>query len=230
MKKVFLAIGLLLTVSVATVVFNSCSGDKKDKPREVVDPTDPKDPTNPTTNTDTTDVGVVINGVKWATRNVDAPGTFAATAESAGKFYQWNRKIAWNVTDNTVTGWSDTDAAGTTWEKANDPSPAGWRVPTTEEQRTLLNTEKVTKEWTTQNGINGYKFTDKTTNNSLFLPAAGSRYGSGGTLGSAGSNGYYWSSTQGGSGLACDLYFISGNAGWYYNGRRGGLSVRAVAE
>ncbi|MDR0873068.1 MAG: hypothetical protein LBN27_06320, partial [Prevotellaceae bacterium] len=32
--------------------------------------------------------GVLINGVVWAKYNVDAPGTFAATPESAGKFYQ----------------------------------------------------------------------------------------------------------------------------------------------
>ena len=42
---------------------------------------------------------VIINGVKWATCNVDAPGTFAAAPESAGMFYQWNRKIGWSATD-----------------------------------------------------------------------------------------------------------------------------------
>ena len=37
--------------------------------------------------------GVVINGVRWATRNVDKPGTFAANPEDAGMLYQWNRKV-----------------------------------------------------------------------------------------------------------------------------------------
>ena len=36
----------------------------------------------------TTDEGVVINGVKWATRNVDEFRTFAENPESVGKFYQ----------------------------------------------------------------------------------------------------------------------------------------------
>jgi len=37
-----------------------------------------------------TDAGVIINGIKWATRNVDMPGTFAANPEDAGMFYQWD--------------------------------------------------------------------------------------------------------------------------------------------
>ncbi|GHT31442.1 hypothetical protein FACS189434_01180 [Bacteroidia bacterium] len=177
----------------------------------------------------TVDEGVIINGVKWATRNVAAPGHFADNPEDPGMFYQWNRKVAWAAT-GSVSGWSNTAAAGTTWEKANDPCPAGWRVPTIEKLETLLNTEKVTKEWTTQNGVNGYKFTDKTTNNSLFLPAAGYRYYSDGALSSAGSGGYYWSSTQTDSGYAYYWNFGSGYAAWGYDYRSYGFSVRAVAE
>lgn len=47
---------------------------------------------------------VEINGVCWATRNVDAPGTFTQNPEDAGMLYQWNRKTAWNVTDSIVMG------------------------------------------------------------------------------------------------------------------------------
>jgi len=50
---------LFALLGTVTVVFNSCS--KNDDPK-----TDPL----------TSDAGVVINGVKWATRNVDKPGTF----------------------------------------------------------------------------------------------------------------------------------------------------------
>ncbi|GHT33629.1 hypothetical protein FACS189434_08210 [Bacteroidia bacterium] len=191
------------------------------------------------------DKGVIINGVKWATRNVDEPGTFAATPESAGKFYQWNRKKAWAAT-GTVTAWDNSTPGGTTWEKANDPSwkkandpswekandpsPAGWRVPTYNEMKSLLNTAKVSNIWTTQNGVTGRRFTDKDTGNSLFLPAAGYRGISGGTLGSAGSYGGYWSSTQYDSGYAYGLYFDSGSADWFYNDRSYGFSVRVVAE
>jgi uncharacterized protein (TIGR02145 family) len=129
----------------------------------------------------TEDEGVVINGVKWATRNVDKPGTFAASPESAGMFYQWNRKMGWSnsepLTDSDGgTSWNLEDTEGKKWAKANDPSPAGWRVPSEKELNKLLDTDKVTEEWTTLNSLKGSKFTDKKTGASLFLPAAGFIY------------------------------------------------------
>ncbi|GHT31256.1 hypothetical protein FACS189434_00700 [Bacteroidia bacterium] len=214
MKKILFWLMLILSVVTTATFVISCGAPKKETQ------TDPA----------TTDAGVIINGVKWATRNVDAAGTFAATPESAGKFYQWNRKKAWAAEGETIENWDSTDVAGTEWTAANDPSPAGWRVPTTEELKTLFDTEKVTNEWTTQNGVGGRLFTDKTTNNSLFLPAAGGRGNSDGTLFYAGSSGYYWSSTQYGSNNAYALFFFSGGAGWSYCSRSYGFSVRAVAE
>jgi hypothetical protein len=146
--------------------------------------------------TATTDPGVVINGVKWATRNVDAPGTFAATPESTGKFYQWNRKTAWDAT-GSATGWDSTIPKGSIWEKANDPSPVGWHVPTKEEMLKLLETKKVSDEWVVQNGITGRKFTDKATGASLFLPAVGCRdYRDGTRSDKTDISGYYWRNTQ----------------------------------
>jgi uncharacterized protein (TIGR02145 family) len=174
--------------------------------------------------------GVLINGVVWASCNVDAFGTFAATPESSGMFYQWNRKEAWSAT-GTVTGWDSSTPTGTTWEKSNDTSPTGWRVPTREEQQKLLDTDKVTSQWVTQNSVTGMKFTDKATGNSLFLPAAGYRFNSDGELRSAGSNGSYWSSTPlDSSSSAYDVYFGSSSANMYSSNCRGGFSVRAVAE
>lgn len=49
-----------------------------------------------------------------------------------------------------------------------------------------------TKEWTTLNGVNGFKFTGSN-GNSIFLPAAGARWDS--TYDLYGTYGYYWSST-----------------------------------
>ena len=178
---------------------------------------------------------VLINGVKWATCNVDAPGTFAAAPESVGMFYQWNRKVAWSATDPMVnsnggTTWDSSVPEGTEWTKANDPSPAGYRVPTFEEIESLLNTTYVTNEWTTQYGVFGRKFTDKSNGNSIFLPAVGYRNGSDGTLYYAGSYGDYWSSTQLDSGSAYDLFFYSNSADWGNGNRKSGRSVRPVAE
>ena len=179
--------------------------------------------------------GVTINGVTWATCNVDKPGIFAANPEDAGMFYQWNRKVGWSATDPLVnsdggTTWNpDLETGITGWEKANDPCPAGWRVPTLEEMKNLLYaTDRVNEEWTTVTGIDGRKFTDNENGMSIFLPAAGYRSDNDGTLGNAGLFGYYWF-------LSGISYMAFGSGGAFlYNVntsiRRFGYSVRCVAD
>ena len=178
--------------------------------------------------------GVIINGIRWATCNVGKPGVFAAKPEDPGMFYQWNRKIGWSTTDpkinsNGGSSWSSGVPAGNTWEKANDPSPAGWRVPTLDEFRTLLDTDKVRNEWVTQNGVNGIKFTCKSSHNSIFLPVAGSRGFSSGAISNT-KTGCYWSSTPYGSYEAYSFYFGDGNASRLNGYRSGGRLVRCIAE
>ena len=182
---------------------------------------------------------VVINGVKWATRNVDDPGTFAETPESFGKFYQWNRKAAWNTTNTEISGWDMSVPKGAKWEKADDPSPAGWRLPTKSEFEKLLDEKKVSSEWTTQNDVQGYLFTDKTSGNKLFLPAVGFTSYKG--LRRQGIVGNYWSATPMGTSYAMGLRFSSKdiddvddyiNEGIYVEdySRAIGFSVRCVKE
>jgi uncharacterized protein (TIGR02145 family) len=139
--------------------------------------------------------GVVINGVKWATRNVDKPGTFAANPEDAGMFYQWNKKVGWSATDPMInsdggTTWDTTKSDGDTWENTNDPCPTGWRVPTKDELQSLIDAGS---EWTILNGINGR--TVGNGNNSLFLSAAGCRSCNRGMFDDGGTRGGYWSSS-----------------------------------
>ncbi|GHT79129.1 hypothetical protein AGMMS50262_22500 [Bacteroidia bacterium] len=81
--------------------------------------------------------GFTINGVTWATRNVDAPGNFAAKPEDPGKLYQWNNKTAWPAT-GAVSGWVNADILASEWADENDPSPNGWRVPNLSEIRSLM--------------------------------------------------------------------------------------------
>jgi len=214
MKTVnFFSLYIFLVLGVATVIFNSCGKDDEH----------PKDPL-------TYDVGVLINGVKWATRNVDKQGTFAAKPEDVGMFYQWNRKIAWTPTGD-VTGWDTSVPDGDTWEKSNDPSPAGWRVPTIKDIQKLCNDSIVSQTWITVNGINGMKFTDIATGNSIFLPATGGRYSYDGTLSQyVGAVGDYWSCTAADTNGAYALGFARLDVDWTYTPRGGGLSVRPVAE
>jgi uncharacterized protein (TIGR02145 family) len=148
--------------------------------------------------------GVVINGVCWATRNVNAPCSFTTYPESAGMFYQFNSKVGWSsvnpvVNSNGGKQWGDDSIMdnimwGEKWLADNDPSPDGWRVPTSEELKSLLDTLKVSNKWVTQNSTHGITFTDKTTGNSIFLPANGARNNEDGVLFGFGDLGGYWSS------------------------------------
>jgi uncharacterized protein (TIGR02145 family) len=101
----------------------------------------------------TTESGVVINGVKWATRNIDKPGHFAKKSTDYGMYYQWNRKIGWSATDpmkNSKGGktWDSTTPEGKTWAKANVTIPAAEkRVSTADGLEVLF----VTKERITHN-------------------------------------------------------------------------------
>jgi uncharacterized protein (TIGR02145 family) len=150
-------------------------------------------PNNPDPVDPAVDKGVIINGVKWATRNVAEPGYFATDPEDAGMFYRWNSKIAWSSTGK-VTGWDVHFITDEIWEKANDPSPAGWHVPTYNDIQKLCDATKVNSEWTTENSIPGRRFTDKETGKSIFLPAAGSRiYGD---LQGNNKLGDYWGNTM----------------------------------
>ena len=180
--------------------------------------------------------GVLINGVRWAKSNVNMPGTFAAKPEDAGLFYQWGSNVGWSSTDpltatDGINTWRDLSEKGNTWQTAKNPCPAGWRVPTETELNSLTNTTYVTRVWTTENGVNGYRLTDKTTNTSLFLPAAGGRFGSNGSLSGVGTYGNYWSSTPYNTTNAYYLYFSSTNMDPSYDYNKAfGFTVRCVAE
>ena len=176
--------------------------------------------------------GVVINGIRWATRNVDMPGTFAAKPEDPGMFYQWNRKIGWSSTDPMVnsdggTTWDDSEATGNTWEKPNDPCPTGWRVPTQSEHQSLADAGS---QWTTINGVNGRIF--GVGNNTLFLPAAGYRYYSNGTVNHEGAYGNYCSSSCGSTTSSYHLYIYNTLVSATNSSltRAAGFSVRCIAE
>jgi uncharacterized protein (TIGR02145 family) len=223
-KGKFYIVHLLLAT---TMIFAGCDKDDADKKP-------------------TSDTGMVINGVKWATRNVDAPGAFAAAPESFGMIYQWNRKVGWSATGQTVNSnggivWDDHNSIDSKWKDSsewnaeNDPSPNGWRLPTSDEIDKLLDTEKVSNEWTAENGINGIRFTDKVSGNSIFLPAAGFRDNNGyGPNAVASRRGNYWSSTyyQTSDGYA-EAYFIYFDNAEVANSTKSldeGRTIRCVAK
>lgn len=179
--------------------------------------------------------GALINGVIWATRNLDEPGTFARSEKDAGMFYQWNRPDGWCGTDPLVNqndniDWDNTIPLGITWERNNDPSPKGWRIPTFREIDKLLDTDHVSRIWVVENGIAGMRFTDKENGNTIFFPAGGFRETADGALDGVGLGGYYWSITQNDSSTSYSLYFYTLSAGRFANGSGYGLSIRPVSE
>jgi len=72
--------------------------------------------------------GVVINGVKWATRNVGSRGRFVAKPEDYGNYY--------------------------TYKEAKEACPKGYRLPTAEEIKKLAHTGQPRMK----NGVKGYEF------------------------------------------------------------------------
>ena len=193
-------------------------------------------------------MGVVINGVRWATRNVDMPGTFAKTPESSGMLFQWDIKKAFNAVDELVEDdwqrWMISLGKEGKWSAENDPCPTGWRIPTHEELELLYNTHS---EWTTQNNVNGRFF--GIAPYQIFLPAVGFRetawqgsddYGFdifAGKLKFAGKGGYYWSQTSMGRGspvawcLWFGKHFDTGREFLevHYNWLSFGFNIRCVA-
>lgn len=204
---------------------------------EAVDSITFEAPVVPTDTHEYVDLGL---SVKWATCNVGATspedyGDYFAWGETTAKEnYSWDTYTMTADGGNTFTKYNDSD--GKTVLDAEDDAAAvnwggAWRMPTLDEMKELLNPDNCSWKWTTVNEVNGYKVTSKKegyTDKSLFLPAAGCRYGS--SLRYAGSLGLYWSATryEDYPGGAYYLYFDSGRRDWDYNDRYYGFSVRPV--
>jgi hypothetical protein len=180
------------------------------------------------------------SGTKWACCNVGAH-----TPEEYGGYYAWGETQTKSYYDpSTYSYWHDSDGdnyqdrneltnigsdiAGTSYDAATANWGAPWRMPSRAQVQELLNNCSI--RWTQQNGVNGRLFTGSN-GGTIFLPAAGDRWGA--ELSGEGSTGRYWSSSLG-EGTPDDayyLYFNSGNAAcWNFNGRICGYTVRPVRK
>jgi len=229
MKKLHL-LSLAAALAVATMVLIACG--KSDSGGDQTDNGTGNDPL-------TYDAGVVINGVKWATRNVDAPGTFTPTPQDPGMLYQWNRIKGWSLPPiaNVIDpNWNDTEAPGNTWESANDPCPAGWRVPTLDELRAFVDiVNNIEPPTFTVTPAGDFIFGSG--DNVVFFPGSrGSLNYSDGSLVLVGRSSDYWSSTPMSPDTNVDqskAYFLElGNDGYgsNYSMRSDGFFVRCIAK
>ena len=131
--------------------------------------------------------------VKWASCNVGAE-----SPEEYGGYYAWGETEEKDDYLPSTYLYSKvnigSDIAETEYDVAHKLLGGGWRMPTEEEYVELC--ENCVWQWETVNGINGYKVVGLN-GNSIFLPAAGYRYGTVvDYLGMRGNHGYYWSSTE----------------------------------
>ena len=150
--------------------------------------------------------------VKWANMNVGATkasgfGTYFAWGETKPKeYYSWDTYV-WSRGDSQfLTKYSTTDRRSKLTpsdDAAHINWGGGWRMPTVEEFDELTDPNNCTWEWTTQDGVNGYKVTGKKTGNSIFLPITGCRYYAETQFRAI--NGIYWTSS---------LYTANPNKAW----------------
>lgn len=186
----------------------------------------------PTTDSRAIDLGL---SVKWASCNVGAE-----SPEEYGDYFAWGEtttKSSYTKSNSVTYGLSISElesrgiiGADGNLTAAYDAATANWgdkwRMPTLDEMKELIN--QCTWEWTTQNGVNGYKVTGPN-GNSIFLPAAGYRGDT--SLDYAGSDGYYWSATpDSDSPYAYAHDFYGDYYGWDSGGRDYGVTVRPVSE
>jgi len=178
------------------------------------------------------------SGLKWATCNLGA-----ISADGYGSYYAWGETAP--KTDYSWSTYFDTTDEGSTFTKyatdkktVLDPEDDAaqailggkFRMPTEGEWQELM--DNCTWTWkTTADGYatNGYLVTGPN-GKTIFLPAAGDRVGTG--LYYDGSDGYYWSSSLGGSNsdYARRVYFVSGGVTRDSDLRNFGFSVRPVCD
>ncbi len=184
------------------------------------------------------------SGTLWATMNVGAnsPGEygdlFAWGEITAKNYYDWSTYKWCNGSYNTMTKYCNDSSYGyngfvddkTELDPEDDAATAnwgpGWRIPSSEQIRELYN--NCTSQWITTNGVIGCLFISKINGASLFIPAAGYRYGN--NLISRGTYGRYWSRTLRTTATyrSSYLFFDSSSVRLGVDDRKIGFSVRPV--
>jgi len=189
---------------------------------------------------------VLSQGQCWKDRNLGAGQVANSAIDGAafGDFYQWGRLgdghqnstgLSWNKISlhdipgngNFITSvtlfyddWRNPQN-GNLWQGlggTNNPCPQGFRVPTEEE----FEIERAS--WSRNDIVGAFE-------SPLKLPAAGLRLYIDGTLNSAGTQGFYWTSTTSTNNVRNSRYlYINTSSGWV-SGRRGyGMSVRCIKD
>ena len=188
------------------------------------------------------------SGLKWATCNIGA-----SSPEEYGDYFSWGEispksEYTWENYKFRISGdmdanmkfskYSTNNSYGTVdnktrLEMSDDAARANWgsswRMPTRSEFIELRT--NCTWTWTTSGGKKGYRVSSKSNGNSIFMPAAGSRYRT--TVDGTGASGNYWSSTLDKEYPFYSYFFRlqqSSYFDWSNDSRYRGFSVRPVIE
>lgn len=121
--------------------------------------------------------------VKWATCNMGA-----SKSEGLGDYYSWS-SLEPNVGGHWLYDNPVSEISGTDYDVAHKDWGGTWRMPTRDEMQELI--DKCTWEWTSLNGMNGYKIISSN-GNYIFLPAASCIH----TDAHVGAEGYYWTADR----------------------------------
>ncbi|MHA7610108.1 FISUMP domain-containing protein [Elizabethkingia meningoseptica] len=176
----------------------------------------------------------------------DGIDPFSPQSGNHGAKYQWGAKTGEagryisqasdQSNSGSISGWNSTPKPDGSWsdtgKTANDPCPSGYRVPTRAQWQAVIDNNNVERvgSWTNNgNYISALYFRTPSNVRTLMLPATGYRSDTDGALGNRGYYGYFWSSSVDAS-YAYRLDFNSSSVYVYDGNRKGGFSVRCIAE
>ena len=164
------------------------------------------------------------SGTLWACCNVGA-----SSPEAYGGYFAWGEteeKDTYDWSNYSSYYHSSTDLLEMRFDVARNWWGGSWMMPVQENIEELLN--NCTHEWTMMNGVTGVKFTSKTNDRFIFLPAAGKRHDS--VPDETGVEGNYWACTPDSANASyakclsfdADLTCLSNQPRYY------GISIRPV--
>lgn len=174
---------------------------------------------------------IEVNGIKVAVGNLVADGANSAkigAATDVGLFFQFGSLIGWSTTDSpTIAVKPATYAGGDSWDSSWKGDPAieniatgtgdpckyylkgTWRLPTTDEYKTLFN-NVTTKTWADSGGWSWDDNSESATHtDGLTFPMTGYRGNTNGFLINSFPFGYYWSASPSDDNRGYNLVFTS---------------------